>query len=50
MKGSGMFWSEAGGQGVLDLRCAFLSDRLNTFFLDRERTHAARNDPLKIAA
>lgn len=25
MKASGMFWSQAGGQGVLDLRCAFLS-------------------------
>ena len=50
MKGSGMFWSEAGAQGVLDLRCAFLSDRLNTFFIDREASHAARNDPLKMAA
>ena len=50
MKGSGMFWSEAGGQGILDLRCAFLSDRLNTFFIDRATAHAARNDPLKMAA
>jgi hypothetical protein len=50
MKASGMFWSEAGGQGILDLRCAFLSDRLNTFFIDRAATHATRNDPLKFAA
>lgn len=50
MKASGMFWSEAGGQGILDLRCAFLSDRLNTFFIDRAATHAIRNDPLKFAA
>jgi len=50
MKGSGMFWSEAGGQGILDLRCAFLGDRLNTFFIDRTASHAARNDPLKMAA
>jgi hypothetical protein len=50
MKGSGMFWSEAGGQGVLDLRCALLSGRLNTFFRDREISHAARNDPLQMAA
>jgi len=50
MKSSGMFWSEAGGQGILDLRCALLSDRLNTFFIDREAAHAARNDPLKMAA
>jgi hypothetical protein len=50
MKGSGMFWSEVGGQGIVDLRCAFLSNRLNTFFTDRAASHAARNDPLKLAA
>jgi hypothetical protein len=50
MKGSGMFWSEAGGQGILDLRCAFLSDRLDPFFKARAATHAAKNDPLKLAA
>jgi hypothetical protein len=50
MKGSGMFWSEVGGQGIIDLRCAFLSHRLDTFFTDRAASHAARNDPLKLAA
>lgn len=50
MKASGMFWSEAGGQGILDLRCAFLSHRLNPFFVDRAAAHAMRNDPLKFAA
>lgn len=50
MKGSGMFWSEAGGQGILDLRCALLSDRLDTFFADRAAAHAARNDGLKMTA
>lgn len=50
MKGSGMFWSEPGGQGIIDLRCAFLSNRLNAFFRDRASSHTARNDPLKLAA
>jgi len=50
MKGSGMFWSEEGGQGILDLRCAFLSDRFDAFWQDRANTHAARNDALKFAA
>lgn len=50
MKNSGMFWSEEGGQGILDLRCAFLSQRLDTFWRDRANTHAARNDTLKFAA
>jgi hypothetical protein len=50
MKGSGMFWSEKGGQGILDLRCALLSDRFASFFADRASNHAGRNDPLKFAA
>lgn len=50
MKCSGMFWSEEGGQGILDLRCAFLSDRLDAFWPDRMNAHAARNDALKFAA
>lgn len=50
MKCSGMFWSEEGGQGILDLRCAFLSDRLDTFWQARGAEHASRNDPLKFAA
>lgn len=50
MKGSGMFWSEPGGQSILDLRCAFLSHRLIPFFQNRAATHASRNDTLKFAA
>jgi hypothetical protein len=50
MKCSGMFWSEEGGQGILDLRCAFLSDRLDLFCQARADQHAARNDALKLAA
>jgi len=50
MKCSGMFWSEEGGQGILDLRCAFLSDRLEPFCQARATEHAARNDSLKLAA
>ncbi len=50
MKCSGMFWSEVGGQGMLDLRCAFLSNRLDPFCHARATDHVARNDPLKLAA
>lgn len=50
MKGSGMFWSEEGGQGVLDLRCTLLSDRLDAFCQARAASHAARNDPVELAA
>jgi hypothetical protein len=50
MKCSGMFWSEEGGQGVLDLRCAFLSNRLDAFCQARAAAHAAENDLLKFAA
>jgi hypothetical protein len=50
MKCSGMFWSEEGGQGILDLRCALLSDRLDAFWQARGADHAARNDALKLAA
>jgi hypothetical protein len=50
MKCSGMFWSEEGGQGMLDLRCAFLSSRLDAFCQARSTDHAAQNDLLKLAA
>jgi hypothetical protein len=50
MKCSGMFWSEEGGQGMLDLRCAFLSNRLDAFCQARTVQHAARNDLLQWAA
>jgi hypothetical protein len=50
MKCSGMFWSEEGGQGMLQLRCAFLSERLDAFWQDRAADHAARNDSLRFVA
>jgi len=50
MKCSGMFWSEEGGQGMLDLRCAFLSNRLDAFCQARATDHATQNDLLKLAA
>ena len=50
MKCSGMFWSEEGGQGMLDLRCAFLSNRLDAFCQARVTHHTARYDALKMAA
>ena len=50
MKCSGMFWSEEGGQGMLDLRCAFLSNRLDAFCQARAAHHATRNDALRLAA
>jgi hypothetical protein len=50
MKNSGMFWSEEGGQGVLDLRCTLLSDRLDSFCQGRAASRLAENDPLKLAA
>ena len=50
MKCSGMFWSEEGGQGILDLRCMLLSNRLEPFCQARAAGHAARNDALIWAA
>jgi hypothetical protein len=50
MKCSGMFWSEEGGQGILDLRCVLLSERLDGFCQSRAASHAARNDAFKFAA
>jgi hypothetical protein len=50
MKCSGMFWSEEGGQGVLDLRCAFLSNRLGTFCHTRASAHLPSANTVKLAA
>ena len=50
MKCSGMFWSEEGGQGILDLRCAVLSNRLDAFCQARADQHATQNDALPLAA
>lgn len=50
MKNSGMFWSEKGGQGVLDLRCALLSDRLDPFFTSRAAGQGEADSERKLAA
>ena len=49
-KQSGMFWSEAGAQNILALRCINYSRRLEAFWKDRLNTHAARNDCLRLVA
>jgi hypothetical protein len=50
MKCSGMFWSEEGGQGMWDWRCAFLSHRWDAFCQARSHHHAAPNDLLTLTA
>jgi hypothetical protein len=49
-KQSGMFWSQAGAEHVLALRCIHSSHRLDAFWKDRLNSHAARNDSLALAA
>lgn len=49
-KQSGMFWSESGAQNILALRCIHSSRRLEDFWKYRLNAHAARNDPLPLAA
>lgn len=49
-KQSGMFWSEAGAENILALRCIHSSRRLTLFWQHRLDTHAARNDCLPFAA
>ncbi len=50
MKCSGMFWSEEGGQGILDLRCALLSNRLDPFCQTRATAYLPRKNVVKLAA
>jgi hypothetical protein len=50
MKCSEMYWSEEGGQSMLDLRCAFLSNRLDAFCRARADHHAALNNLPILAA
>ena len=47
---SGMFWSQAGAENILALRCINYSRRLDDFWKDRLNAHAARNDCLPLAA
>jgi hypothetical protein len=51
-KQSGMFWSEAGAENILALRCINRSRRLDEFWRHRLNVLAASNDtlPLKAAA
>lgn len=49
-KQSGMFWSVAGAENVLALRCIHHSGRLDLFWKHRLNHHAARNDPLELSA
>ena len=49
-KQSGMFWSESGAENILSLRCIHSSHRLEDFWKYRLNQHAARNDPLPLAA
>ena len=49
-KQSGMFWSEAGAQNILALRCIHSSHRWDDFWQYRFKAQAALNDPLPLAA
>jgi Uncharacterised protein family (UPF0236) len=49
-KQSGMFWSVPGAEKILALRCIHASRRLDAFWKGRLNQHAARNDPLALAA
>ena len=49
-KQSGMFWSEAGAENVLALRCIERSRQWDNFWKSRANDHAARNDALSLAA
>jgi hypothetical protein len=49
-KQSGMFWSRAGAENVLALRCVGHSRRLDQFWKERLNAHAARNDCLALAS
>jgi hypothetical protein len=45
-----MFWSEAGAENILALRCIHSSRRLDEFWKHRLNDSAARNDCLPLAA
>jgi hypothetical protein len=47
-KQSGMFWSEAGAQNILALRCIHSNRRLDQFWKHRLNQRAARNDTLAL--
>jgi len=45
-----MFWSKAGAENILALRCIDSSRRIDEFWKFRLNAHAARNDALPLAA
>jgi hypothetical protein len=49
-KQSGMFWSEAGAENILALRCIHSSRRLDEFWKYRLNQRAAHNDTLALSA
>lgn len=49
-KQSGMFWGEPGAENILALRCLHSSRRLDQFWKERLKAHAARNDCLALVA
>lgn len=49
-KQSGMFWSEAGAENILALRCIERSRQWDHFWKARANAHAARNDAFSLAA
>jgi hypothetical protein len=49
-KQSGMFWSEAGAENILALRCIHSSRRLDEFWKHRLNQRAARNDTSALSA
>jgi hypothetical protein len=49
-KQSGMFWSVAGAEKILALRCIHASRRLEPFWKHRLNQHAALNDALSLVA
>jgi hypothetical protein len=49
-KQSGMFWSEAGAENILALRCIHSSRRLEDFWRHRLNKRAAHNDALALTA
>ena len=48
-KQSGMFWSEAGAENILALRCIQASQHHNEFWKHRLNQHAKRNDSLALS-
>ncbi len=50
LKQSGMFWSEQGATGVLNLRTLLLSAGFDAFWRDRANAHAVKNNVLSLSA